>query len=501
MDENLEDLKAGEIRFRDKWQFELKTEVFPFSHLKDNIQTQEFYFFIPNSLQINDQTYTKNQFYLDQTNMIRFKTPVFTFKELNDPDNAESPLVRIILLCDYTQSAENGKAIDDEIKLLGNIFHSTLRTRLDKLNQSFKLKDAEFSLQFDEFFQEILNLRTRFSNVQKSCQSLWPSISLQNEFSYVEEFISLTLDDYLLPFLNRLRTKKPQLLEIDAKLCTFLVMEDKERKEKIPALENSQTLGDDEFVLYRKGLLNKFILDPLLLKTSRSSVDVRFKGIILGLPAFFAMLVYSLLFFWQGNVFLFNSEPFILLSVIIYVLKDRLKEELRILSYRQAAKWFSDYTTKILAPADEASLGNMHESFAFVDEGKIPQEIRDIRNREFHNVLEAIKRPEQIIYYKKTINITKKPTKIEARFYGFSIIFRFDIHHFLAKAEDPYQTYFHLNPESNLLEKIRLPRVYHLNIIMKTTTTVPEGPPLVELKKFRLVVDKKGLKRVEQAGH
>ncbi len=130
MDESLEDLKAGRIQFRDKWQFELKSEFFPFSHLKDNIQIQEFYFFIPNSLQINDQTYPKEQFYRDQTNLIRFKTPMFTLKELNDMDNSESPLVRILILNDYVRSQEIGEEILQEIKLVGSIFHSILRNQI-----------------------------------------------------------------------------------------------------------------------------------------------------------------------------------------------------------------------------------------------------------------------------------------------------------------------------------------------------------------------------------
>src|SRR5262245_28711441 len=117
MDEYFEDLQSGRIQIRDKWQFEFKSELFPFSHLRSNIHTQEFYFFIPNSLQINDQTYTKAQFYQDQTNLIRFKTPTFTFEELIDKDNAEVPLVRILMLCDLTYSKETEELIEDEIKL------------------------------------------------------------------------------------------------------------------------------------------------------------------------------------------------------------------------------------------------------------------------------------------------------------------------------------------------------------------------------------------------
>ncbi len=504
MDEFLEDLNAGRIQFRDKWQFELKTELFPFSDLKDTVETQEFYFFIPNSLQINDQTYSKDQFYHDQTNLIRFKTPIFTLKQLNDPNNAESPLMRILAIADDEHDESHLDEVQEEIKLLGNIFPGSLRNRMAELTDRLKdLKTEESKTLFVRealaFCDELDLFRHRFNEVQVKFLKKWDDPLLKSEFEYVDEFISTNINDFLTGFLNRLRTKhEAELNPVDKRSCEIILKEKIYRQDKFHesiGLTNENV--HDEFLLYRKGLLSKFVIDPLLLKTSRASVNQRFRGLILGIPAAVAMLIYLLLYLWQGNVFLFNSEPFILLTVVLYVLKDRLKEELRSLSYRQAAKWFSDYTTIIRLPMDEAVLGTLQESVSFVNEEKVPEEIINIRNREFHGVLETFKRPEQIIYYKKTVNIKKKPKSMKGRFYGFSLIFRFDIHLFLVKAEDPYQTYLSLETDGLTLKKVKLPRVYHLNIILKNTRFNPEGQPSVELKKFRLIIDKSGIKRVE----
>jgi hypothetical protein len=504
MDEYFEDLQSGRILLRDKWQFELKSDLFTFSHLRNNIHSQEFYFFIPNSLQINDQTYTKAQFYLDQTNLIRFKSPTFTFKELIDPDNTESPLVRILLLEDVVHSRENEELVEDEIKLLANIFHSAIRTRvadliatLDAL-QTPEDKEA-FTQDVLRFCDEINDFRNRYADVEVKCIDSWPSDLLHYHFDYVDEFISVDISDYLSGFLHRMRLKFYQELKTaDECLCEIILREKKYREVKFKEPANvSHDQQKDEYLLYRKGLLNKFVIDPLLLKTSRAPIDQRYRSFILGIPAALAMMIFMFLYIWQGNVFLANSQPFIVATVILYVLKDRMKEELRQLSYRQAAKWFSDYTTQIKAPDNDAVLGNIHESFSFVKETRVPAEIMHIRNREFREILEEVKRPEQIIYYKKTVNIKKKPKRIEARFYGFSIIFRFDIHNFLVKAEDPYQATLTLDPGELTLRREQLPRVYHLNIIIKNTIMMPEGEVRVELKKFRLIIDKNGIKRVE----
>lgn len=504
MDESLDDLKAGRIQFRDKWQFELKTDLFPDSISKKIYQIQEFYFFIPNALQINSQTYKKEQFYLDQTNLIRFKTPTFTFSELSDPDNSESPFVKILMLADFAPCASIEEQIQDEIKLTGNIFHSALRNEIAGFVGELPfLKEKESQVHFSKkvlhFCEKLQKARNQFCNLKENFENSSTSKLLKVNFDYIDEYISNVINDYLLGFLNRIRTKPlEEFEELDKRICEIILREKEYRKNNLPEEKNlPKDRHAEEYLLYRKGLLNKFLLDPLLLKINRSPTDKRFRGLILGIPAAIAMTIFLTLYVLQGNVFLLNSEPFILLTVIIYVLKDRLKEELRVLSYRQVAKWFSDYVTEIRMQNNDIVLGKLNESFSFVEENKVPKEIIDIRNREFHAILEEFKRPEQIIYYKQTIQIGKKPNEISSRFYAFNTLFRFDVHHFLSKAEDPNQFNLDLNSETHDLNKTQLPRVYHVNIILKTTTKGSFKKKKVEFKKFRLVVDKNGIRRVE----
>ena len=490
------------IQLRDRWQFELKSELHPFVEKHKSIQTQEFYFFVPNSLQINDQTYPKAQFYQDQTNLIRFKTPNFTLAELCNPQEAESPFMRIPALCNMQENEDSREEIQTEIKLLGDIFLSSFRDGIGEFSRRMnKVKTVEekqtFQTDFNNYLKELRTLRAKLKELQIECSSNWSAKYVKAPFEYIDEFISYTIEDYLAQFLNRIRLKTvPEFYELDKQLCEILLYEQKSLRrhfaETDAPLQNGQ---HDEYILYRKGLLNKFAIDPLLLKTSRLSVDQRFKMLIGGIPAAIAMLIYSVLFVWQWNYFLQNSEPFIIMTVVLYVLKDRLKEELRFLSYRKAAKWFSDYTTDIFF--DGSDLGNLKESFAFVQEEKIPTDIVNMRQSEFHGIMEAFKRPEQIMYYKKTVTIREKPKKMHERFYALNILFRLDIHHFLNKAEDPYQTQLSLDEKTHILRRIQLPRVYHLNIILKTTLEGGDGATKSQLMKYRLVVDKSGIKRIE----
>lgn len=505
MDKFGEDFETGEIHVRDKWQFELKSEFAPIPTESKSVFVQEFYIFIPNSLQINDQTYSKARFYEDQTNLIRYKTPEFSFSELINLHNKNSPLARLQQFRIRIENPEEKSALEKELKLFANIFRSTLRDSVHLVLDDMKRTiDTESQVYFRETIMELIKKAQQtiliYEDEEKQLSLVWTDRESVKLFGYVRSFLSISLNQSfstLLEFIRRLH--EPVYLEVDEVLCNILKDEKKYREEKnLEPLETIQDVYLNESVLYQSSLLNKFFVDVLLLNTSRAAIDQKYRNLIGGIAAAIAMLFYILLFVWQGAVFVINSEPFILFTVILYVLKDRLKEELKTLSFNQAFKFFSDYNTEIISPSGKFVVGELKESFSFIDEKNVPETIACMRNREFHSYLETIKRPERVIYYKKNITIFQNLTKKQPqRLHALSIIFRYDIHKFLSKASDPYEPHVMLDSETLELTHVQLPKIYHINIILKNTFVLPDKTVKIELRKFRLVIDKEGIKRVE----
>jgi len=495
MDKFTRELESGEIHVRDRWQFELKSEFFPDYSLKGAAYTQEFYIFIPNALQINANSYTKQDFFNDQTNFIRYKTPVFTLGELIDPNNIGSPIARIQRLKQEALTPETAQAVEEELKLLGNIVRSAIRRKMHQFVTLLESRenDREFSEKLnvldekiDRFFEIFGGLRGEF--LEKEIPE-----SLSHCFTHIHDFIGQSVNYYYTGLLNKVRRiNKKSLNPSDKLICERLI----QYAEPIKEIEEEGEKSG-EFILYRSSLLNKYVLDALLLRTTRSSPDRRLKNIIGSFAAGVAMLVYFLLFIWQGKVFLINSEPFILATVVLYILKDRLKEGLKALSYKQAFRWFSDSTTKIYDPKGKTILGKLKESFSFVREKSLPKEIRRIRNSEFHDLLEDFKRPEKVIFYKRTIEMHEPKPKEPRRRFCLNIIFRYNILKYLTKADNPYHFYVALDRDTRKLLKTRLPKIYHLNIIMRNSYFEKNGTRKEETKKFRLILDKKGIKRLE----
>jgi hypothetical protein len=505
MEQFWDEIDGEEVHIRDMWQFELKSEFFPHLNVEKNRYVQEFFFFVPNSLQINRFTYSKEQFYEDQTNLIRYKTPEFSLAAILDLANRKSPLARISTICKLPNTLDNQDALEDELKLLANIVRSSLRNQtrrlIYELNRKMITQTPEpFLKEIEYLIQQLRHLKNELRTFNKMCKDNWHSGLFEKYFSYVEEFINNAIYHYLSGLLEVIRSKTSLSSQaVDQLICDFLLETQsiKDKKHLDTLIEEPEKIPSEQMI-YRKSILNKFILDALLLNTNRISLDVKYRSWIGGLAAGIAMLVYILFFIWLGSVFIINSQPFLLLTVIVYILKDRIKDEIKSFSFKHAFKWFSDYTTEIRSPNLKQKLGVIRESFSFLDEAALAEEILHKRTKEFHTVLEEVQRPESVLCYKRTVLI-EKPTKgREGRRHGLNIIFRFNIHRFLLKASDPYEPYAVINPETRQLVNLLLPKVYHLNLIIKSTSLKEDGTENIEFKKLRLIIDKNGIKRIEQ---
>ncbi len=494
MTDYIDELEKDEIYFRDRWQFEQKYDFLPDPTADQSDYRQEFYFFIPDALQVNASTYNSKQFYRDLTNLIRLKTPVLTLQELADLNFAPSPMNKIEKLRQSKQTKKNRSQLEDELKLLGNVFRSALRKKGRELLHILTAKKRDLFLsEADHFFEELDHFLFQYEHLKSQTLSEWKSASIDEHFHYLSRFLHHCMDQYLIQLLDEIRTQKEKAYQsIDERLTNLL----KKTQSEI-SLDPSQSEEESEKIVYTKSLLDKFFLDSLRLNIDHFSPQKKYQNIVGAFAAAIAMLVFSLLFMWKGQYILIDSTPFIALTVLLYVLKDRIKEGIKGVTAHQSLGWMSDFTTKIRSYDKTKTLGVIRESFSFVDQSHVPDEITQIRNREFHTVVESFKRPETVIYYQKKIRINRKPEGMESRRFMLNLIFRFNVRHFLDKASNPYSPYRVLDPSNNQLKVLSMPKVYHLNIIIKTTVKKGSRSPRIDFRKVRVVADKNGIKRIE----
>ncbi len=167
--------------------------------------------------------------------------------------------------------------------------------------------------------------------------------------------------------------------------------------------------------------------------------------------------------------------------------------------HKKACHWFSDYTTEIRSPSGLISLGKLQEFVAITDEEEVPEDVWRIRRMEFEEGLCAP--PETVMYYKKVMRLEPNPKAVISRRYKLTNIFLFNIRWLLEKASNAFEEHLIFNEENKEITTAKFPKVYHIDIVMKNRYQDKNRAFRTEIKKFRLIVDKTGIKRVERLFH
>ncbi len=495
-----EDIDSGEVHFQDQWHFAIKSNFFPSETKNDNCYTQEFYFFIPNALQINAETYTKQTFYLDQTTLIRYKTPEIPFNTLLDLNDPISPLSRIISLCGQSKTAEQHKLIEDELKLLANVFRSTLRQETKQIQNVIlekpksKAQDIAIACKTLELCNHIHAFLEKYTKVKEIF------LAPQNHFhlDYIDDFLWDMISYFLSKTLKAIRNEaRASLQSADNSLTQFLLAIPISNKDStIQELLNHPSdslLG--ESLSYETNLLHSYILEALQLHSNRYPIDQRYQHYLRAFSAGAAILFYLVLFAWLGHTFVFNSAPFIVLAAVLYVIKDRLKETINAFSFQKVSAFFQDFRTVI---GEKQKIGMLTEVTSFLNLKQLPNDIREMRDAKFHSFLRTYQRPESILFYRRVVNIKHLPKFTDKRKMNLSVIFRLNLRYLLRQASEPIEERLYLNPITENLNQVLLPKVYHINIIIKNSLLTDASKTHTEFKKLRLIVNKDGICRIEQ---
>lgn len=492
------EVSEGEIHARDSLQFELKSEFFINPLLKENVYKQEIYIFIPNSLQVNSETYSKQHFYLDETNLIRYKTPLMTLSDLINPDYSHSPLTRLYHMLNKSDPSLFLTSASDELKLFAAIFRGTTRDSIYKVIKSWKKEDPERAVHaISDLCLELSDVCHKFRQLQDISYSRSDYPQLIRHFKYIDEFISVVVDEFLVILLKQYRSLENSNRHAQGMITQLIIKEKLYRKRKNLGPKTSKGhLLANESILYRQGLLHRFVLESLTLKHVRFSSEEKHRNILGAIAAGIAMMVYMTLLAWNTSSLVINSFPFVFLAVFLYVIKDRIKEGFKTLYSRRAHRWFPDYSTEITS-FKGFKVGKLTENFAFIDVKELPHGFLKIRNHCFHEELQALHRHETIIQYKREMILTPPLPVSEDRRRAITVIFRLNIHHFLQKASNSFQTNLTLDTYTQEISERLLPKVYHLNLIIRNSYLQEDLIPKIEIKTYRVVVDKNGIKRVE----
>ena len=209
-----------------------------------------------------------------------------------------------------------------------------------------------------------------------------------------------------------------------------------------------------------------------------------------GLAMLFATLA---LIFIQAVWATSLSIAFVSSMVVAYIIKDRIKELAKRHLGRRLNRMLADHKVVVMNELGE-EVGTVKEAFDVRSVGEVPKEVLDLRYADLtsHEAVEG--RPERVMHYAKQIQLSSAGLRQEFETVpGLTDVTRLNLSTMMGRMDDVWETYRFIHPTRRVLCEERCGRVYHLNVVLRLRDEDGE----VELTRARLVVDKKGIRRVE----
>jgi len=491
---NFDEWSQSSIERHDLYNFEAKLDYVVEKSFPKNVYELTSYVFIPKALQINKSTYSKDQFFADRSNYVRFRTAKMSLPGLLNKENDLSPFKMIINNLDKIKNGNYGTSIIEkvsyELRVMGCIVKSNLRDQIEFFisNLSTFQQSPNDLKSFILYIDEIKNLQIQMQKLKLEFQIIQIPAELKETFSFVNEYISNQIEEYMTFLLNKSDFNE----ETRQKLVSLIEYEQKHKKD-----ENSKILferdSDNKKVVYWKSILKKFVQGVLYLDLNQrdeKSKPLEFLySVAAGLAMFFSVLIGFLIISQFQN----QEWAYVVALVIVYMLKDRIKENTRTIFNSIIQKYYPDRSFEIFDKNNKMNIGSCKEIVDFIKFRDLPNEILQIREASHKTMIEREGKPETVIKYSKIIELkTLKISENHKRHSNINDIIRFNIKNFLQYADDPISNEVFWDSEENKVINIPCAKVYHLNIIFRMK--LPNK--LIKYNKIRIVLDQKGIKDV-----
>ncbi len=447
--------------------------------------------FVPNSLDINPQTYGKDQFYRDIKSNVRMITPVYLLRELADSESL--PFAELRRAFSELASSPTKSAVENyesEIKMFAAIFKSALRNHSVHTSRCTAINEVAYlSENFAEGVRSIINEYRRLYQLINV-----PTVDdkMRNYFLFGDEMMSHIIDVQTLRIVKVIdRLASPQLAGPRAKLVELMRSEKSYKVAQGYEIVEPEEMESNRQLVFRYGLLKKYIESDLYIKLDKKrdgfAVEQIYYSLAAGLAMIFATGVAWFAQLKYGNI----TGPLFVVLVVSYMLKDRIKELMRYyFAHRLGNKY---YDNKAEVKVHEQKVGLFKEGVDFISETKAPREVMDIRGRS--SLVEAENQifEEKIVLYRKRLMLDNKQLAAGSTYpvKGINEILRFHMHRFIQKMDNPEVPVDTLDGEGNVAT-VRVQKIYYINIVMQLV----EGTQ-TSYRRFRVVMTRNGILSVE----
>ncbi|MDR2956098.1 MAG: hypothetical protein LBV43_13560 [Prevotella sp.] len=447
--------------------------------------------FVPNSLDINRSTYEKKDFYKDIKNNMRLITPVYSLEEILEEGRGPLPRLRKALdaLTQDTSDENKTESFVYQVKMFVCIMKSALRRYVQNINNS--AEEEQIVINIDSYIKNIKEIALRYRLLWNELNNDTFTKQQQEFFLFGDDFLGNIIEQYTFELMRKLK-KVPAFESVKEKLYTLVEEELSHRKEMGFMVLDKGNEKHNSLVITQRNVLKKLVESDLFLQTIKKKDGFLAEQLYYGAAAGIAMIFATVISFFAtqrlGN---FTTDLFIIL-VFSYMFKDRIKDMMRYYFTSQLGKKYFD--TKLKLSIRKQEIGWIKEAFDFIQESKLPEEVRNIRARSPLVEAENQFYDEKIILYRKWVKLSREDIEKykEYRLSGINDITRFNLINFTQKMDNPYIPLCVADKEDGLAN-IEGNKVYSLYYIIQCQSQSTEY-----YKKYRILFNRNGISDVSE---
>ncbi|MDX1528625.1 MAG: hypothetical protein R3337_08350 [Gammaproteobacteria bacterium] len=479
------------VRIRDRFQFDLELG-YPIPHDETRVEYElEAYLFLPPTLGVNRDNYSKINFYDDLDAHIRLRTPSIPLDAI--VRSASGPLSRLSAAVMRLSDNANPKNVDSfiiQVKLFCCVVRKSLRKFVHASNTA--QRPDERIRNSERYAVNVSTIRRAYRDLESRLRNAAMFPQAKNTYRFGDEFLSLLFEECAFRMLEGASgVGDTGRSEVEKHLFPIIRAEINYRRSRgFPSIASENS--ENENLLYRRSVLKRYVGSVLQLDTHTKPGGKFAQETLFGVAAGLSMLFATAVLFVYQAMYGALSLPVFFALIVSYVFKDRIKELLRIYFTRKLSGVLSDHKTRLYGTRDEL-LGVCEESFDFVGEKKIPPNVLNVRDRDHMTEIEGTWIGETVLRYKRKIRIN--PQKIGQLYENLEIselddVLRFNVTDLVKRAGTPEKPVYVLAGDG--YRRMVGDRVHHLNLVIRRG-----GFGDSTYERFRLVLNQKGIKRID----
>ena len=255
---------------------------------------------------------------------------------------------------------------------------------------------------------------------------------------------------------------------------------------------------ENEAMPYQRRLLKKVVSSVLYLDVERSEAGGWSMNVAGALAAATAMAFAVATTIYATLHYELASVAFVSIAIASYIVKDRIKDMTKAWLGARLAHLLPDHRVKVCDRETGEVLGSAQETVVTGSAGSVDAEILRARHAENPGLVAREARPETVVHWTKDVQLESDAlAELIGGVDAINDIVRFNFHRLRRRMDDAHELHRIVEPTTRRIRDVRCSRVYHVNLVLRLTFE-QQGETRTEIDHVRVVLDQRGIRRVEE---